>query len=135
MGKRDPRVDAYIYKAPEFARPILTTIRDAVHKGCPEVVETMKWSAPFFTRKGILCNMAAFKEHCSFGFWKNGEQVVGKNIPEGMGQFGRIASTKDLPPEKQLIAYVKKAVELDDAGVKPVQKKPAPRAPLATPDD
>jgi uncharacterized protein YdeI (YjbR/CyaY-like superfamily) len=140
MSTRDPRVDAYIAQAGEFARPILTFLREAVHKGCPEIVETMKWSAPFFMRKAILCNMAAFKAHCSFGFWKNGAQVLGKDdssIPEGMGQFGRIASLKDLPSEKILIGYVKKAVEFDEGGQKRAAKRTAPKAkpPAKPPQD
>jgi hypothetical protein len=42
MGKRDPRVDAYIAKSADFAKPILTAIRDTVHAACPDVVEDMK---------------------------------------------------------------------------------------------
>jgi hypothetical protein len=48
MGQRDPRVDAYIDKAADFAKPILTQIRDAVHASCPDVEEAMKWSFPHF---------------------------------------------------------------------------------------
>jgi uncharacterized protein YdeI (YjbR/CyaY-like superfamily) len=132
MSTRDPRVDAYIQKQAEFARPILERLREAVHKGCPDVTETVKWSMPFFMRKAILCHMAAFKAHCSFGFWK-GNLVVGKSekSEEGMGQFGRIESLKDLPSDKVLIGYVKKAVELDEAGVKREPKR-EPRAPIPT---
>ncbi len=75
MGTRDDRVDAYIARSVEFARPILTRLRDVVHAACPEVEETMKWSFPHFMYKGILCSMAAFKEHFSFGFWKSSRIV------------------------------------------------------------
>lgn len=68
---RDPRIDAYIAKSAEFARPILRHLREIVHEGCPGVVETLKWSMPSFEYKGILCGMAAFKQHCTFGFWKH----------------------------------------------------------------
>src|SRR5690242_15133648 len=58
MGQKDPRIDAYIAKAPPFAQPILTHIRAVVHEGCPDVVETMKWSSPFFDYAGgPLCMM------------------------------------------------------------------------------
>src|SRR5689334_7042262 len=100
MGKRDRRVDAYIKNAAPFARPILNYIRRAVHAGCPDVEETIKWSFPHFDYKGILCGMAAFNEHCALGFWK-AKLIVGYNRTEaGMGQFGRITSLKDLPNEK-----------------------------------
>ena len=77
MGKRDPRVDAYIAKRAEFARPILERLRGDVHAGCPEVSETIKWGMPAFDYKGPLAGMAAFKQHATFGFWKGG-LVVGE---------------------------------------------------------
>jgi hypothetical protein len=70
MGKRNKRVDAYIQKSAEFAKPILTYIRESVHAACPEVEETIKWGMPSFEYKGPYFSMAAFKAHCSAGFWK-----------------------------------------------------------------
>ncbi|MBI1850062.1 MAG: DUF1801 domain-containing protein [Planctomycetes bacterium] len=66
--RKDPRVDAYIRKSAEFARPILTHLRAVIHEACPDAVETVKWSAPLYEYHGILCGMAAFKAHCAFGF-------------------------------------------------------------------
>src|SRR6202167_1038849 len=66
----DKRIDAYIAQAPTFAQPILRHLRELVHKGCPGVNETIKWRIPFFEYQGqIICNMAAFKQRCMFGFW------------------------------------------------------------------
>ena len=67
---KDPRIDAYIPKPAPFAQPLLKHFRDAVHAGCPDVVETIKWSVPSFEYKGPFCGMAAFKKHVMFGFWK-----------------------------------------------------------------
>jgi hypothetical protein len=134
MPSTDPRIDAYIAKSAEFARPILTHLRAVVHEGCPDVQETMKWSMPFFDYHGPLCNMSAFKAHVGFGFWK-GALVVGRGAGDderAMGQFGRITSLKDLPPKKELVALVKKAAKLNDEGVK-VPRKPAKRAELPVP--
>ena len=75
VGKRDPRVDAYIEKAAPFAKPILKHLRRIVHIGCPDAAEAIKWQFPHFDYKGILCGMAAFKSHCSFGFWKSGSHL------------------------------------------------------------
>jgi uncharacterized protein YdeI (YjbR/CyaY-like superfamily) len=137
MGKRDPHVDAYIAKSPEFAQPILTHLRELVHRGCPEVEETIKWSMPSFVYKGMLCGMAAFKQHATFGFWKH-ELVVGKaGEKEGMGQFGRITSLKDLPSSKVLLEHIRKAAALNDAGIKApsrIRAKPGEKRELAVPD-
>src|SRR6516164_11156403 len=129
MGTKDKRVDTYIAKSADFAQPILRELREIVHEACPEVEETIKWSFPNFTYKGILCGMAAFKQHCSFGFWKGSLVVEGKdNNADAMGQFGRIASIRDLPSKRLLLAYVKKAKQLNDDGTK-IQRK------LKSPDE
>ncbi len=121
MSKRDPRVDAYIAKSAPFARPILEHLRTVVHASCPEVEEAVKWSFPNFLYKGMFCSMAAFKQHCSFTFWKGDLVLGGKGHPaqQGMGQFGRITAVADLPPRRVLAGYLRKAMELNDAGAKP----------------
>jgi uncharacterized protein YdeI (YjbR/CyaY-like superfamily) len=139
MGTRDPRVDSYIAKSADFAKPILTHLRELVHAACPDVEETMKWSFPHFMHKGKMCSMASFKEHCAFGFWK-GSLVLGKEFAsdeKGAGQFGRITQLSDLPSKKVLIGHVKKAMELNEAGVKPpARAKPKqPAEDLVVPDD
>ena len=132
-ARKDPRIDAYIAKAQPFARPILKHLRKIVHKGCPAVTETIKWSMPHFDYKGIMCGMGAFKQHCAFGFWKAAALALdGKGEDaEGMGQFGCIKSLADLPDDETLIGYVRKAVALKDAGVKlprPAATKPRGKA-------
>lgn len=131
MGTRDPRIDAYIEKAAPFARPILVHLRAVVHSACPKAVETVKWGSPSFEYEGILCGMAAFKQHCAFGFWKHDLVVDGDTkAKEAMGSFGRITSVKDLPPKTTLARYVKKAMQLNEAGVKVVRKKTVPKKPI-----
>jgi uncharacterized protein YdeI (YjbR/CyaY-like superfamily) len=138
MATKDPRIDAYIAKSADFAKPILNHLRKVVHAGCPEVEETLKWSMPHFDYKGVMCGMAAFKQHCAFGFWKESLIFDPDKIGEkkAMGSFGCIKSLKDLPSEKTLIGYVKKAAALNEAGIKaPGRTKPKKREPLAVPAD
>jgi len=113
----NPRIDAYIAKSKPFAQPILTHIRNLVHKACPEVEEAMKWSMPFFTLSGIVIgHMAAFKEHCSVSFWGPEMNAIlneaGLHSEDGMGSLGKITSLKDLPPDKKLLGYYRQAAEL-----------------------
>jgi uncharacterized protein YdeI (YjbR/CyaY-like superfamily) len=117
----NPTVDTYLAKTQPFAQPIMTHLRELVHKACPEVEETIKWSRPFFEYRGaILGNMSAFKEHCSFGFW--GEEIAAvlreANVIQdgGMGSLGRITSIKDLPPNKQMLDLLKQATAFIDNG-------------------
>lgn len=148
-SNRDPRVDAYIEKSADFAKPILAHLREVVAEGCPDAVETLKWSAPSWEYKGLLCGMAAFKQHCTFGFWKH-SLVVGEDryasaetraskggskADEAMGQFGRITKVADLPARKALLAYIRKAAKLNDDGVKIERPKRKPLKPLPVPPD
>lgn len=119
MPTTDPRIDAYIDKSQDFAKPILKHLRKLVHQSCPEVVETLKWSMPSFEYKGLLCGFAAFKQHCTFGFWKESLMKETK-FPEknAMGSFGRITSLKDLPSDATMKKLIKEAVRLNDEGIK-----------------
>ncbi len=139
MPKKDPRIDAYIARSGDFAQPILNHLRNLVHAACPDVEETMESSFPRFMYRGMLCSMAAFKRHSTFGFWK-GELVLGQEksseAESAHGQFGRVTEVSDLPGNKVLLGYIKKAAQLNEAGV----KKAAPARPkgpkeLVVPDD
>jgi len=134
MGKCDPKVDQYIEKSADFAKPILEHLRSLVHEACPEVEEAIKWNFPNFVYKGILCNMASFKHHCTFGFWKAPLILDSDVADEAMGQFGKITSISDLPGDSVMIGYIKKAVELNEKGIKVPKKASATKKKLDIPN-
>ena len=132
---RDPRVDAYIAKSPDFAKPILIRIREAVHAGCPDVHETIKWGVPAFEYKGPFCGMASFKKHAMFGFWKH--QLMNKVLPGGdkaaFGRFRRIESIDDVPSKAGMVRLIKVAKRLNDEGVKVPKGLKSAKPPVKTP--
>ena len=134
MPTKDSRVDVYIARAHPFARPILKHLRKLVHKGCPHCQEAIKWQSPFFDYKGPVCFMAAFKEHATFGFWK-GKLLFARKHKGAMGQFGRLTSIKDLPSDAKLIGYVRKAVELNERGLKTSRSRSKAKRSLSVPSD
>jgi len=142
----NPKVDAYIARVRPFAQPIMEHLRRLVHKACPDVEETIKWSRPFFEYRGtILCNMSAFKEHCSFGFWGVEMTAVlreAKVLREGgMGSLGRITVVADLPPDKQMLGWLRQAAGFVDSGdyTSPIAARrkaaKAPKPVLETPSE
>jgi uncharacterized protein YdeI (YjbR/CyaY-like superfamily) len=133
---RDPRIDAYIAEAQPFARPILDHIRDVIHAACPDVAETIKWSRPFFEHKGrMFAALGAFKAHASLILWRMGEMGDGTSRNrDGMGQFGRLTSTDDLPDDAELIRVVQSAMAAIDQGP-PARAKRQPRAELPVPQE
>ena len=135
MGKKDPRIDAYINKSAAFAQPILKRLRKLVHTGCPNVEETMKWSFPHFMHHGVLCSMASFKAHCTFGFWKGSlmkSLAATKKSDQAMGQYGRMTSLKDLPSDQVILKQIREAAQLNEQGIKVERPKKA-KQPLKIP--
>lgn len=133
--KSDKRIDTYIARSAEFAQPILMYLRKTIHKACPDVTETVKWGFPHFEFHGILCSMAAFKQHCAFTFWKgsliqDSSGFLEKESRTAMGHLGRITSLKDLPPQAKLVRLIREAMRLNREGVRkenPARVKPGTR--------
>ena len=123
MGKRDPRVTAYIARSADFARPILKHIREVVHAACPEVDEAIKWSSPAFVYHGsLLAGMAAFKEHCRLILWK--AELIEGSDGATVDAIGKPTRVSELPSKRQLASYIKQSMQVIDAGI----TKPRPRA-------
>lgn len=128
MRTSNTLVDDYISNSNDFAKPTLNHLRTLVHKACPDVEEAIKWGFPHFGYKGMLCFMAAFKQHCTFGFWKgellkDDHKVLTSLGESAMGHFGKIRTVKDLPPDKIILTYLKEAVKLNEDGVNLPRKK------------
>ena len=141
MGKKIKAIDDYITRSADFAKPILTHIRELVHKACPDVEEKMKWSFPHFDYKNeMMCSMAAFKQHAAMNFWKaslmkDPALVENARSEQSMGHLGRISSLKDLPSDKKLTAYIKEAMQLNEEGKKIPSRKPSENKQLEVPAD
>jgi uncharacterized protein YdeI (YjbR/CyaY-like superfamily) len=139
MPTIDKRVDAYIEKSADFAKPILKHLRKLIHAACPDVEETIKWGFAFFDYKGPLCHIAAFKQHCVIGFWKTAllkdeKGILSDKKDEAMGCLGRITSMKDLPSDKIIIGFIKQAKQLNDDGIKLPAKPKTVKKEIAVPD-
>lgn len=79
-----------------------------------------------FGYRGMLCGMAAFKEHCSFGFWK-GELVIPEAKRNGMGHFGKLTRVAELPSKQVLTGYIRKAMAINEQGLKVERTAPRKR--------
>jgi uncharacterized protein YdeI (YjbR/CyaY-like superfamily) len=118
--KPNPAVDAYIWKAAPFARPILEKLRALFHKACPDIEETIKWGFPHFEYRGIVGSMAAFKQYAVFGFWKAQllSDPAGLFTPDdqNMGR-SKFTGVSELPSDAVLLKYIREAVALNEEGV------------------
>jgi len=138
---KNPAVDAYIAKSPDFAKPILVHVRKLMHKGCPRIEESIKWGVPAFEREGIVAMMAAFRKHVAFGFWSerlvreklgaDADRMFPKDAKPGMGGR-RYLARAELPADAVILRAVRAAVALNEAGERPkraLKRKPSPKAP------
>ena len=139
MAKAKPNTDSYIESAPEFARPILTKIRELFHQAAPEIVESIKWGAPCFEHDGLVAGMAAFKKHVRLSFFKGGlvgdpKKIFDQTNCNSMGSI-KLCSMEDFPPNKVLLAYIRRAIKVNVDGKKQPRKKKTPRPPAKVPPD
>jgi len=139
MVNTNKAIDTYIEESAVYAQPILIHLRKLIHEACPDIEEKIKWGMPFFDYKGPVCNFAAFRQHCSFGFWKASlmkDPILKRNAENetAMGHMGRITSLKDLPSDKKIIAYIKEAVKLNEEGKNIVRLKKEPLKDIEVPD-
>jgi uncharacterized protein YdeI (YjbR/CyaY-like superfamily) len=124
---RDRRIDDYIAQAQPFAQEILTHVRDRVHAVLPEAQEDVKWRMPAYLVGGKLVLItAAFKEHTALNFWRGQELESRHDTVGAMGQFGKIKSLGELPPDTELDRLIREAAEL-------AKSAPAPRKPKHQP--
>jgi uncharacterized protein YdeI (YjbR/CyaY-like superfamily) len=122
---RDPRIDAYIAAAQPFAKDILGHVRKRIHAVFPGAEESVKWGMPAYLVDGkIIVITAAFKAHAALNFWRGQELRAAST--DAMGQFGKLKSVADLPPDPELDALIARAAEL-------AKTSPAPRKPKAAP--
>ncbi|HEY0670461.1 MAG TPA: YdeI/OmpD-associated family protein [Sphingobacteriaceae bacterium] len=123
MENTDPRIDAYILKSADFAKPVLNHLRHLIHESCPLIQETIKWGFPHFEYKGTICSMAGFKQHCVLSFWKASLMTDPYNLFQkidktAMGQLGQIKNVNELPSDDILKSYFREAYELNEKNIK-----------------
>lgn len=71
--EKDPRVDDYIDRLPDWQQEICHQVRDIVHAADPEVVETIKRTVqPYFVLDGNVCALLAAKKHVNVFLYDGG---------------------------------------------------------------
>lgn len=129
--KKNPEVDKYIKKSPEFAQPVLKHLRTLIHKACPKVTEEIKWHSPFYMYQGrVLCATMGFKKHCALIFWKSAliKKEKGAKAKADLKLLRKITLLEELPPDEELAAYIQLAMHFNE----PTTKLP-PREKRSTP--
>ena len=134
MATRDPRVDAYIAKQKDFAKPVLVHLRDLVHAGgvsarggddkMERPVFCLSWCGAVQcgrvqgARRVRLLEILAAR-----GAWAEQREWGG-----AAGSMGRLTSIRDLPGKKQLTAFIKAAMTLNEEGIAVARPKGARKA-------
>jgi hypothetical protein len=71
--ERDPRVDEYISRLPDWQQETCGRLRDLIHVADPEVAETIKRSVqPYFVLDGNVCALLAAKDHINLFLYDGG---------------------------------------------------------------
>jgi uncharacterized protein YdeI (YjbR/CyaY-like superfamily) len=128
MKRMNPKVDAYLGKAPKW-REELEKLR-AIILEC-RLTEELKWGKPCYTFQ--KCNIAVlqpFNEYCAILFFKgallsDGEGILikpGENTQSG--RQIRFTSVRKIAEMKTILkAYIHEALEVEKSGLKVNYKK------------
>ncbi len=68
--KHSKDVDRYIAAAPPLQRTIYSLVRKIIWESIPDVEESIKYTVPFYTRKGLLCYLSPLDDGMYIGFAK-----------------------------------------------------------------
>jgi uncharacterized protein YdeI (YjbR/CyaY-like superfamily) len=140
MAKFNKKVDEYIAKSEEFAKPILANLRQIIHEACPEVEEDIKWGTPHYSYKDDhLVMMAGFRNHCSFSLYKAEfmkDKAIRDSVKSGkkFGYMDKLRALPDLPTSKVLSAYIKEAMTINERGLRKAIPKSGKPKVIETPD-
>ena len=140
MKNFDTKVDEYIAKAADFAKPVLEHWRQLIHDNCPDVIEAIKWGFPHFDYKGdFMCVIASYKNHCSLTFLKaelmNDPRLKDSKALKPIQRFlGKVTGLSDLPSDEEFIGMLKEAMALNEKGIKVIAPKSDKPKVLETPD-
>jgi uncharacterized protein YdeI (YjbR/CyaY-like superfamily) len=127
--KHNSKVDAYAEKTEDFAKPVLAHLRALIHATCPEVIEGVKWGIPHFDYKGdTMCIFAAYKNHCSFTFYKDAlmrdaRLNANAHVPAAKRFMGKLTGVADLPSDRELKLWIKESMALNEQGLKLPERK------------
>lgn len=71
--RRDPRVDDYIERVPEWQQLLCQELRDLIHAADPEITETIKRTVqPYFVLQGNVCALLAARDHVNLFLYDGG---------------------------------------------------------------
>jgi hypothetical protein len=121
VGARDPRVDDYLERLPDWQRETLQRVREVLHRADPDMTETIKRTVqPYFVLDGNVAAFLAALDHVNVFVYDGG--IVPD--PDGLVTAGQGNSTArtigfregDVVPEKALLAFFRRLVADNRAG-------------------
>lgn len=121
MSARDPRVDDYLVRLPDWQRETLEQVREVLHRADPEMTETIKRTVqPYFVCAGNVAAFLAARDHVNVFVYDGG--LVPD--PHGLVTAGHDNTTArtigfregDDVPEVALLEFLRRLVADNRAG-------------------
>jgi hypothetical protein len=119
--ERDPRVDEYIARLPQWQQHMCRQLRDLIHAADPELAETIKRTVrPYFVLQGNVCALLAAKDHVNL-FLYDGAIVPDPERIITSGHNNKAARTisfrqGETIPRRALTAMLKQIIANNRAG-------------------
>jgi len=123
-GDLDPsqRISDLIDALGDWRGDMLARVRDVILAADPSATEDWKWNTPVWSHAGLVCAVAAFKDHVKMNFF----QGAGLTDPDGLFNAGLDAKAMrsidfhegDVIDQEALKRLVREAVAYNIAGTK-----------------
>jgi uncharacterized protein YdeI (YjbR/CyaY-like superfamily) len=125
-------VEAYMKGLSGFAHPVVEKLRNIILSEAPQLEEAIRWNAPSYKGRLMVCSINAFQKHVSLIFARGAELPDPKGfLQQGQGRTAmRTAKYTDLSQvdEKMVRSWLKTAIKLDSTGgtvaVRPTETRP-----------
>jgi hypothetical protein len=69
-AKASQQIAKYIAGHADWRGSMLARLRKIIQEAAPELEEDVKWGVPVWSHQGLVCSIAAFKEHVKVNFFQ-----------------------------------------------------------------
>ena len=115
----DQQVKTYIAGLPQFSKAICERLREVILATDSRIKEEWKWG-PHYSYKGMVCGFGAFQQHVKFTFFNgsamsDNASLFNHCVDNQFSRSVRYTSVEEID-EKQLTAYVKESMKVNEDG-------------------
>jgi hypothetical protein len=124
----DTGIEEYASSLQDWRGDVIRQLDEIVREAAPNATALIRWAQLVWEHGGPVAYARATAKHVTFGFWRGAELTDPEGLLEGSGDpmmHVKIAAPGDVRTA-QFAAWVKEAVELNEAMGDPTRRRAEP---------